>query len=320
MDKCETKKKKSIPHKILQYLKASRVDGWYIAIIFFILGEWYAISDFPFIITGIGLFGLLGIMSTGFWINYVFDRDVDTLAGKDLSFFDYISPREMLVASGIVLCICSAVLLVYVNVLSFLIGLSIFFVGVVYSVPPIRLKVRPPFDVIANGVGESLAFLLGWSISGLSLNFLSAIGAVIIGLAVASHYFFYTSFDIETDKKCKVNTSCTKLGFSNSMSMGIFIFILALCTSLVFLDLTVITLAFIICVPLVLALKTTKNENHILFLVGGIFLIWSGNIGVILTIYSHSAIPLFITIITLLFLVFLLWSIWTYSKKPSKHE
>jgi len=315
MFKVKKNKKKSISKKAIQYIKASRIDGWYIAIIFFILGEWYAISDFPTFITLTGLLGLIGIFSTVFWINYVYDKEIDIKAGKDLSFFNYISTKEMIITSFVVFIICSVILLVFVNFLSFLIGLSLFIVGIFYSVPPIRLKIRPPWDIITNGVGEALAFLLGWSVTGLALNFISIIGAIIIGLAVASHYLFYTSFDIETDKECKVRTSCTILGFSKSMSMGIIIFFSALLLSVIYLNFSVITIAFLISIPMILALKIAKNQNVILFLVGGIFLFWAGSISVILTIYSFSIITFFIAFVSLFFLVYLLLSIWFYSKE-----
>jgi len=312
------KNKKSIPKKILYYIKASRVDGWYVAIIFFLIGEWYAITDFPIKITLIGLISLIGIMSTGFWINYVYDRDIDKIAGKNLSFFDYISPKEMLVASFIVFIFCSFILYYFVNFLSFLIGLLTFLIGLVYSMPPFRLKSRPPFDVIANGLGFGFAFLLGWTVSGLKLDLTAYIGLIIISLAVCSHYLFYTCFDIETDKKCKVNTTCTKIGMNNSLSAGIIVFILALSISYYFLELTVLTLGFLICLPLLFSLKATKNIDYILFIIGGLFLTWSGSIGIILIIYSNSIFPIIITVITMFFLFYLIWSAKLYFTKTDE--
>jgi len=309
MLKIKRNKEVSIFKKIVQYLKASRVDGWYISIIFFILGEWYAISNFPIFYTIIGLICLIGFMTTGFWINYIFDKDVDIKAGKDLSFFKYISTREMFFASIFVFLICSIILLIFVNILSFLLGFSIFVLGFLYSAPPIRLKTRPPFDVFANGLGGSFAFLLGWSVSDISLNFTAFIGSIVIGLAVGSHYFFYTSFDIETDNECNVKTSCTMLGFDNSLSIGIVIFFIAFLFSFFYLDFTVLSISFLINIPLIVSLKIVKNKNIVLFLVGGIFLLWSFSVSMILTIYSYSIITMFISFVSFLFLLYFLISI-----------
>ncbi|HID25711.1 MAG TPA: hypothetical protein EYP23_04540 [Thermoplasmata archaeon] len=132
---------------------------------FFLLGEWYSIQLIPFVESIIPLIGMIGIVSTGFWINHIFDKEVDVAAGKDRRFFDYIKPQEMILSSVIAFLVCSALLL-YVNTLSFsfIIGVSIFLLGITYSAPPLRIKNRPPFDTIANGLEIGvLPFLLGWA-------------------------------------------------------------------------------------------------------------------------------------------------------------
>ncbi|MCD6237487.1 MAG: UbiA prenyltransferase family protein [Thermoplasmata archaeon] len=308
-------KVKLVVQKILQYIRASRIDGWYITAVFFLLGEWYSIQLLPFVESFIPLIGMIGIVSTGFWINHVFDKEIDIAAGKDRRFFDYIKPQEMILSSVIVFLLCSALLL-YVNSLSFIIGVSIFLLGVIYSAPPLRIKNRPPFDAIANGLGIGvLPFLLGWAASGNNLTAFSVTCSIICGLAVVSHYFFYTSFDIETDKDCNVRTSCTILGFNRSISTGIIIYFFSLFLSTLLLGLSVITIAFICCIPFVSALKLLGDKMHLNFLVGCIFLTWSGVTMFLLTIYSRSVITLFLFVVTVLFFAYLSFSILNYHRR-----
>ncbi len=311
------RKKTSILKKVFCYLKAARVDGWYIIAVFFLLGEWYSDQSFPIFYSSIGLLAVLGIISTVFWINYVFDKEVDELAGKDISFLNYISQEEMIISSFIVFFI-SSIILFLIDILAVIFGVLLFILGLLYSVPPVRLKVRPPFDCIVNGLGMgTIPFFIGWSISDQPLNYLSIAIGLIASLAVIDHYFLYTSFDVDSDKEFGIKTSCTKLGFKWSINVGMLLFLCVLFLSIFYLRLSAITIGFIFCIPLILGILFQKDRVYVNMLVGSIFVTWSGVVLFILAISSYSALPIFFFIITVLFASYALIA---YSKLTKYHQ
>jgi decaprenyl-phosphate phosphoribosyltransferase len=62
------------------------------------------------------------------------------------------------------LAVVSLVLACFVNRLFVLSCVSLLLMGVIYNVPPIRLKDKAYFDVLAESINSPIRFLLGWSI------------------------------------------------------------------------------------------------------------------------------------------------------------
>ena len=89
-----------ITNKIISYIKSFRLSFWFLASVFFLLGEWYSKQIFSVNQTIIGLISLLGIFSAGSMINIVFDKKIDVFARKSIvKVFIHISTKEMLFAS-----------------------------------------------------------------------------------------------------------------------------------------------------------------------------------------------------------------------------
>ena len=308
-----------IKNKFFSYITSARFSGWLLISVFFLLGEWYSAEKILLYSTIIALFGFGAIFSAGFMINNLSDMKVDIFAGKPfVKAFKYVSPKEMLFTATI-LSIIGLIILWYININQFLVGLSIVIIGILYSVPPIRLKTRPPFDGICNALGV-LPFFSGWMIVGNPINFLSIIYGLILGLAVLSYYFLYTSLDIKMDKELGIVTSCVKLGLNLSILTGISIFLISFLLSFIYLGIpSIITISFIICLPFViLTAKIQKDRKTLSTMVGGrIFTLWVGVTLLILSVSSRDLIPIFLFGI-ILFLT--LFEVYYLIQKRKKHE
>lgn len=285
-----------IKKKILAYIMAARLSGWLLSSVFFLLGTWYSIGRFPLFLSIIALLGLGGIFSAGFMINNVFDIKLDLFAKKPfVKPFKYISPKEMLFTSSILFAI-GLIILWYINIQVFTLGLFIVILGILYSTPPIRLKTVPPFDSILNALG-ALPFFIGWMIIGSPLTTESLIFVLILGLAHLSYHLLYTTLDIESDKDLGIETSCTKLGLDWSIIVGNIIFLITLGLALYFHGISdIISISFLICLPFVfLTYKVRKNRKLLSNLIGGqIFSLWVLIILFLLSITSRSIISIFL--------------------------
>lgn len=292
----------STRQKILCYLQASRIEGGIIASVFLLLGMWYANQDFPIYKSILGIFAINCIVNAGSIVNYVFDKEIDTIAGKDTGFYEYISTKEMLMFS-LTLSIVGIILLFYINLSSFILGLILFIVFFIYAIPPIRLKTLPPIDCFINALGfGSIPFLLGWGLFGeLPRSIIPLYGSVICGLVVTSYYLLISSFDIESDKEAKIKTSCTILGFNRSIIVGASIFFIALCSALLLhTTYRMIIIILLICTPIVISMIVKRDLLFIQKTVSIVYLLWTGSALLILFILSRSVIPIALFIILLL--------------------
>jgi len=289
-------------HKIFEYIRTSRLSAWMTAAVFFLLGVWYSLGNIPFYQSIFALLALGGIQSSTSWINFVFDRELDAFAGEDISFFKYISPREMILSSFF-LSVASLILLFYLNYLMFLVGLSLVIVGVLYSAPPVRLKVHPPFDCITNALefGTLPVFLGFASAIYCSFNATLFILAIIAGLIVVSYYLFLSVLDIETDRKYGVKTSCTLLGLNRTIDVGLIIFFFSLVLSILFFRFfSLISISLFICIPIILLIKIKTDYNSIAKILSCVSFVWTESVLLFLFILSNSVIPIFVFVLVFL--------------------
>jgi len=100
-----------IKNKIIGYINTIRLEGAILAIVFLLLAEYISLGYFPLRLTIFSILAVSGIATAGSWINYVFDKEMDEIAEKNISFFDYISKKEMLFFSFLLSFICLILLL-----------------------------------------------------------------------------------------------------------------------------------------------------------------------------------------------------------------
>jgi 4-hydroxybenzoate polyprenyltransferase len=303
--------------KAFEYLRTSRLSAWLIATVFFFLGTWYSYGDIPFYESILVIFSLGGIMSSTSWINFVFDKELDTFAGDDTSFFENISSKEMILSS-LFISIVSLILLFYLNYLIFLTGLLIVVVGILYSTPPVRLKVHPPLDSIANALEfGTLPALLGIFIFEFDRSNVTLYGLVFIsGIIVISYYLFLAVLDIETDSKFGTKTTATLLGFNRSIYVGVIIFFCSLSLALIFFDfLSVISISLLVSSPLVLILIIRKDDNSIRKVLSILSIVWTETVLLLLFFWTNSVLPLFVSVIVMLSASYFIYVYFTLKKR-----
>jgi 4-hydroxybenzoate polyprenyltransferase len=288
--------------KAFEYLRTSRLSAWLIATVFFLLGVWHSTGRIPFYHSIIAILALGGIQSSASWVNFVYDKELDKFAGDDVSFFKYVSSRELLYLS-LSLSIISLILLFYLSYLMFIVGLLIVIVGVVYSVPPLRFKVHPPLDCVANALEFGvLPTLLGFIYDKyLDFNFTFFVLLIISGLLVVSYFLFLDILDMKTDKDYGIETSVTVLGIKGAVNLGLIMFFFSVILSLVFFGfLSLTSISLLICSPIIVIIKIKNDYESIVKILSSISLVWTESVLLLLYFLSGSIIPLIISVLVLL--------------------
>jgi len=153
------------------------------------------------------LLGLVLILSYIMSINDCFDVEIDKLKEEYTS-----TPRIVgaIISRDVALGLSSVVLLIglmfawFISIAFFQIALLMAFIGTIYSVPPLRLKMKYPYSTLLLFIGDFLPFLAGiavirfidWSaiIISSSFSFLALVHRF-------QHEIDYFQVDLETGKK-----------------------------------------------------------------------------------------------------------------------
>jgi 4-hydroxybenzoate polyprenyltransferase len=294
-----------IKNKIFAYAISFKSLGWLTGTTFFFLGSWYSVEYFPFYQSILAIFGGAFIAFSSSLINNVFDKKLDIFSKKQyVIIHKYIESKEMLIISSI-LTIIGLIFLWLININCFIIGFITVFFGLIYSIPPIRLKSKPPLDCIINTlILGPLPFFLGWSITEKPITITAYIFGFIIYLFIQNYVLLYTNLDIYTDKEFGIGTTCTKLGFNGSIIAAIITFFISLIFSIIYFGLySIFTISVIAISPFFLAaiikinnIKFRTNATNL-----SIFF-WMTFIYLVLTFLTKSIITFLMIIIILLWI------------------
>ncbi len=165
---------------------------------------------------GIGIYGL----------NQIYDREGDRLNQKHLPLAENLISLTLAKISTFAALAGTVVFTLGRNTL---IGILVFvglLLGVAYSVPPIRLKDRGIWAVIANSLGHGfLIYILGfaWAAekSGTPWNWIVFARALSYAVAFGAVYLFTTVPDSEGDRKVGKKTLAVVLGARKTMALGL---------------------------------------------------------------------------------------------------
>lgn len=159
-------------------------------------------------------------------VNDYFDQETDAINVRktETTFFaglkpslllNRVGPRLVGLALGLVVPV-----LLFVPVVSSGLCIALIAAAIAYSVPPVRVKERPPFDSLLNGVLYfALPFVLGWSLSG-TVQDVSWVKVLIISITAAGFHVLASSIDYTADVRAGVRTVATVIGIRPSLVLA----------------------------------------------------------------------------------------------------
>jgi len=208
--------------------------------------------------------------------NDVFDRETDRENERKGTMFEGLVEKkgfpERIAAGSVVLSYLTAM------ISGGFLGLSIAVVttaSVLYSVPPVRLKTRPPFDSLINGIGVFFIFSTGVAIAGGGLSDVIS-GAYWFSAIGAGFHVLLAAPDIEADRKAGIRTTAMILGWKGSVVFAQGIILL----SLIFENWSTLTRNFLLInffgLSLMWKKRGKKNTVRIIFLGGLTMVVYLG--------------------------------------------
>ena len=222
-----------------QYLQLLRVESWIGMYFVFAIGTvaFKLPSLTAFVSFSISL--ILAVCGI-FIVNQYFDREIDKNNIRKTNFFSFrnISSTKVFVIN-FSLFFLSILIIFFVNV----IALPVFSVGILmgllYSIPPFRLKCVPIADFIIAGIGSGvIPFIIGLQASNqltfdLSFPFMQRNYQDAFFCCVPLLIFFSATHllqcigDYETDKKSKIETFVVKYGKRKSVKIVLLSFLIS---------------------------------------------------------------------------------------------
>ncbi len=236
----------------------------------------------------LAMLSLTLISATAYIVNQIFDIDTDRINRKLFLLPDgIISIRAAwLYTAG--LSAVGLILALYLGGTAFLILLTIWITGFLYSVPPFRFKGKPIIDMIWNGLGYGfLTFLLGyWSVSG-SIDGKALVSTIPYVLAVFGVYAETTIADIEGDRRDGAVTIGVLIGDRATAWVGTIMMLLSAATALVLSDMMAFIPAVLTLVLFAKALLKSGDEflKHVKIAFRSSGAIYAANVGIHYPIY-----------------------------------
>ncbi|MFH0783264.1 MAG: UbiA prenyltransferase family protein [Pseudomonadota bacterium] len=161
----------------IPYLKIARFDHWF-KNIFMLPGIIVALFAQPALFTPtcclrIGLsFLIAGIVaSSNYVLNELLDAKFDALhpVKKNRPIPSGLVHRPIAVGQWLILAILGLYLAAFLGNSFFYVTLSLWVMGCIYNIPPIRSKDKPFLDVLSESVNNPIRLMLGWYATGIDI-------------------------------------------------------------------------------------------------------------------------------------------------------
>lgn len=236
-------------HTLLSVTKVMRIKEWRAYLALSLYGVVLSSNNLTYLlIRSLEIIVLLfPYMSSAYIANNIFDVNGDSintnkrsrnpLSTRELSLKTALRVLYIMTGFEAFLGIC---LLFYSDLLASFLYLGGAILSLIYSIPPIRLKERPPLDILSHSIFFGISpFLVGFFLSIrsdiVSTSWLATLSALI---AVYSAILELRNEieDYEFDKRVGYRTSATKLGYGNSLRL----------LKVLFLSFALLTIFFII--------------------------------------------------------------------------
>jgi len=155
-------------NKIQPYLSIARFDHW-IKQLFIIPGMVFALVFFKTLDISrifLGLIATCCIASANYiineWLDAGFDKYHPTKKNRPVVCAGLKS--QYIIAEYIIFAVIGLLIAWFISMPVFFSVSALFFMGIVYNVPPIRLKEIPYVDVLSESINNALRLLIGWFI------------------------------------------------------------------------------------------------------------------------------------------------------------
>lgn len=193
------------------------------------------------------------LMGAVYIVNQICDRETDRANEKLFLLSHGYLPLRNAVVAALLLVLFSFAGGVLLGARLALLFFASFALGMLYSIPPVKLKGRPLFDLLANALGYGLlAFSVGWSAaSPVSVDALSY--ALPYVLAVGAVFVNTTVPDISGDREAGDRTTGVVLGAAAATVVGLLLLVACLAVSAAMRDLVCGLAAVLALPPFVLA-------------------------------------------------------------------
>jgi 4-hydroxybenzoate polyprenyltransferase len=188
---------------------------------------WFCIMDWsenvlPILCITTAIMGIVHIL------NQIADRNSDKINQKLFFIADRIVSLRQAYWQILLLVIFTIPMILYIQIdgpLSLYI-IAILPLGILYSLPPFRLKARPVIDTVMNAIGYGwVAFSVGWLIDG-TFSWSISLQAIPYILAVTAMYINTTLVDAEGDRKSGFTTTGIWLGKKKATRISLICIIL----------------------------------------------------------------------------------------------
>ncbi len=217
------------PH---QLFSISRPVFWFIPVIIFLISFYLAGAEYTPIAIALLFLLTFPFNFILYGLNDIYDYESDKRNARK----DALSPKlhdDVFTLSKIFAGIIIITSFLTFNIATILSTITLILIAVIYSVPPLRLKERPPLDSLSNGA----AFLAIWFLAASFNNAHVPLTIYFVSLTVVAAHMFTTIPDYQADKKANHKTFATVYGtraaaFVSSLLLFIVFFFSGITSSL----------------------------------------------------------------------------------------
>ena len=259
------------PNRLKSYVllvNLSRPLGWIVAPLVFVFGLYFSGAGITYIAALQILLLSVPYCVILYGINDIYDYDSDKLnpRKKHLKLTEKdkeLVKRYSIYISGALL-LSAALSYNPQNVLCMILLIALSYS---YSVPPLRLKERPPLDSVSNGVLFFVVFGLGYSYGGDVLTI--PLKIYLVAMCVMGIHSFGSVMDYSTDRKAGHRTFAVLFGKRTASFFALAVFVSAILFSNI--ETAAIIYYFIYCSILLLIAVAIPSEKLALYLFRLIF-------------------------------------------------
>lgn len=207
-------------------LEVSRPLGWIIAPLVFLIGLYYSKAE-------LGLLPIIQIVLLSFpyslllfGINDIYDIESDKINPRKRSIeFHGGDARLIKIVSAAASSLLLMSSLFTYNLSNILCVVLILLLSYFYSIPPVRLKERPPIDSFSNGALFFLVFSMGWSFGNSVVDI--PLKIYFVAFCVMGIHAFGTVMDYSFDRRAGHKTFAVVLGRRTASLFALFTFVSA---------------------------------------------------------------------------------------------